>query len=101
MTTYDYYKNQTSHKLYYNQYLSVDKNENGQITVIVESTMGTPLICRKGVWQVKGDSFIPEGDPEFNDKADKLVWGRFVKGEEVEREILDFSDYDKMVANFD
>lgn len=90
MKTYDYYKAQASHKIYYNCYLHVESdpelNKLGygdeRVRVSVEAPNNiTPNAVKKGVWNVQqtlaGYVYIPEGDPEFDETADKLVWGEF------------------------
>ena len=92
MTTYDYYKGQTTHQLNYNAKLWVE-SKDGQTTVqIIIDGNHSPYPCyqiNKGVWAVKDGSigervYIPEGDPNYDKDADQMVWGRFVKSALVE-----------------
>lgn len=80
-TTYDFYKNRESRRLYC-AYLHVVK-ENGVALVTIEHKNGMPVPfeIQKGVWNCLSgmgcDRYIPEGDPRFDATLPRLVWGRY------------------------
>lgn len=81
-TTYDFYKNRESRKLYYGAYLSVSENDGSiEVTIEHKNGMPVPFELQKGVWNcLPGagfDRYIPEGDPRFDATLPRLVWGRY------------------------
>lgn len=87
MATCDYYKNQNTHELYYNQKMFVEANDKGEACVLIESEAGLPNCCAKGVWSVKqvagATQYIPEGDPNYDKDAEQVVWGKTIASREV------------------
>lgn len=79
MKTYDYYKDKATEKNF--SYWFV--NNNGHIRVELDEQLcaryGRPFILNKGVWcEIFKNVYVPEGDPEFDETKNKLVWGKSV-----------------------
>lgn len=81
MTTYDFYKNETTHILYSQSKLFIE-NSHVMIEVYNDDPAGFPFQLKKGVWSVKhilgADQYVPEGDPEYDADAEQLAWGKTV-----------------------
>lgn len=77
MKTYDYYKNQESHKLFAEAQLV---NEDGNVYIEVNQQLaqayGYPSQIDKGVWSVSGNRYVPEGAPNFDENGELRVWGK-------------------------
>lgn len=101
MKTYDYYKRNPSAKVYYGIYWF---NEDDGRAGYECTGFNKPFAIDKGVWSINeicgGVVYIPEGASNFDDNADKIVWGRFVKGDPTKAGET-FEDYIETVDDLD
>lgn len=100
MKTYDYYKGNPTQQVYYNIYWF---NENGEAGYECTS-YDKPFAIEKGVWSIVescgATTYIPEGAANFDENADKIVWGRFVKGDDTKAGET-FEEYIETVDDLD
>lgn len=82
MKTYDYYKTNPTGKVYYDIYWF---NGDDGVAGYEVTGFNRPFAVDKGVWNVIDNggwtTYVPEGATNFDENADKLVWGRLVKGD--------------------
>ena len=81
MNTYDYYKNQQTHILRGQSKIFV---ENGHVMIEVydDDPYGFPNQVKKGIWSVNkivgATQYVPEGDPEYDENGEQIVWGEII-----------------------